>query len=275
MRDPFTSNEAMDEVMSEIEAPALPPALQTGGKIAGIIPRDIEQVFRLAKAVAASGLAPRGMETPEKLTVAIMHGLEIGLPPMMAIQKIAVVNGRPTIWGDAVPALILSKGFRLREWIDESGCAYCEVTRPDGSKTVRTFSEPDARKAGLWGKSGPWTQYPKRMLAMRARGFAARDGASDALSGLYITEELEGVDMKDITPEPERKSAAESKRDGTTEVFNEIRGEIANAVSLEMLDHVIEVHRDELDAMPRKWAQMVQDDYEVKAAEFRATKEVA
>ena len=83
------------------------------------------------------------------------------------------------------------------------------------------------------------------------------------MSGLYIAEEAQ--DIVDITP---RKSSAASKRDGTTEVFNEIIAEIASAVSLEMLDHVIEVHREELDVMPRKWAQLVQDDYEVKAKTF-------
>ena len=66
--------------------------LRTGSKIAGIIPTTVEEVFRLAKAVASSGMAPRGLDKPEQLTVAIMHGLEIGMPPMQSIQRIAVVN---------------------------------------------------------------------------------------------------------------------------------------------------------------------------------------
>ena len=152
--------------------------LRTGAKIAGIVPTSIEEVFRLATAVAKSGLAPKGMNTPEALTVAIMQGMEIGLPPMMAINKIAVVNGRPTLWGDAIPALLWANGFKLREWIDGDS-AHCEVTRPTGEVIERKFSTDDARKAGLWGKQGPWAQYPDRMKAMRARGFASRDGAPD------------------------------------------------------------------------------------------------
>lgn len=255
--------------MSDANITPLPVAasrIHAGSKLSAIVPRDIEETFRMAKAVAASGLAPKGMNTPEQIMVAIMHGMEIGLPPMQAIQRIAVINGRPSIWGDAVPALLLSKGFKLREWIEgtaDHAVAHCTVTRPDGDEISRTFSVPDARKAGLWGKVGPWTQHPLRMLQMRARGFAARDGAADALAGLYLAEETQ--DIVDITP---RKSSAASKRDGTTEVFNEIIAEIASAVSLEMLDHVIEVHREELDVMPRKWAQLVQDDYEVKAKTF-------
>lgn len=194
--------------------------LKAGGQISPIIPQTIEEVFRLSQGIAASGLAPQGMNTPEQITVAILTGLEIGLPPMFAIQKIAVINGRPSIWGDAVPALLWSRGFKLREWIegeDDARVAHCEVTRPDGSKIERTYSVQQAKKAGLWqtqekvkrkSKEGgyyekdndsPWFRFQERMLPMRARGYACRDGAADVLSGLYLREELDEP-MRDITP---------------------------------------------------------------------------
>lgn len=177
-------------------------ALKAGGQIAAIVPQSIEEVFRLSQGIANSGLAPRGMDKPEQITVAILTGLEIGLPPMFAIQKIAVINGRPSIWGDAVPAILWAKGFKLRERMEGDGetrTAVCELVRPDGEKIERSFSVAMARKAGLWGKAGPWAQHPDRMLQMRARGFTCRDGAADALSGLYLSEEIEPP-MRDVTP---------------------------------------------------------------------------
>ena len=196
-------------------------ALKSGGQIAGIIPQSIEEVYRLSKYIASSGLAPQGMNTPEQITVAIMTGLEVGLPPMFAVQKIAVINGRPTIWGDAVPAFLWSRGFKLKEWTvgaDNDRVAHCKVTRPDGTEIERTYSVRQAIKAGLWqttekvrrrNKSGefyekdndsPWFRFQERMLPMRARGYACRDGAADVLSGLYLTEEMEDPPMRDITP---------------------------------------------------------------------------
>lgn len=169
--------------------------LRTGGQIAPIIPTSIEEVFRLATAISKSGLAPNGIKSPEQITIAIMHGMEIGLPPMQAVNKIAVVNGKPTVWGDAVPALLYARGFKIKEWIDGE-TAFCTVTRPDGTAITRSFSKADAKTAGLLDKAGPWKQYPNRMLAMRARGYAARDGAADVLSGMYITEELDGGELK-------------------------------------------------------------------------------
>lgn len=187
--------------------------LSAGGKISGIIPTTIEEVFRLATAISKSGLAPANMNTPEKLTVAIMQGLEIGLPPMMAVNRIAVVNGRPTLYGEAIPALLLSRGFRLVETMEGTGekrLARCRVIRPDGDAQERTFSVEDAKTASLWGKAGPWKQYPDRMLQMRARGFAARDHAADVLGGLYLTEEAEDIpNVKDITPKPDNEPAKE------------------------------------------------------------------
>lgn len=174
-------------------------ALKAGGQIVGIVPHTIDEVFRLAQGIASSGLAPKDMATAEKVTVAIMTGMELGLPPMFAVQKIAVINGRPSLWGDAIPALLYARGFKLREWTD-GDTAHCEVTRPTGDKITRSFSDADAKAAGLLGKSGPWTQYKARMRQMRARGFAARDGAADVLGGMYLREELEDAQMKDVSP---------------------------------------------------------------------------
>lgn len=240
--------------------------LRAGGRVTAIIPQSVEEVFRLATAVAKSGLAPSTMRTAEQITIAIMHGAEIGLPPMMAIQKIAVVNGRPTIWGDALPALLLARGFRLDEAIDgtdDGRGATCTVIRPDGSKITRRFTIGDAKLAGLWGKAGPWKQYPDRMLQMRARGYAARDGAADVLSGLYVAEEVQDIDIA-----PKRKSSAECKRDGTQARFDEIRRQIAAAHDAETVKRIIADNHDELSTMAAGWADLINGDAETRVLEL-------
>lgn len=238
-------------------------ALRTGGAITGIIPQSIEEVFRVATAVAKSGLAPNGMNTAEKLTVAIMHGMEIGLPPMQAIQRIAVVNGRPTVWGDAIPALLQSRGFKIRELMLLSGdhrTAVCEVIRPDGEQIERKFSVADAKTAGLWGKAGPWKQYPDRMLQMRARGYAARDGAADVLAGLYLREEME--DDEATAP----KSAYRARKDGD---FEKITGALKDCKTGDEIDAVMANMGETLDKVPRKWHEHI--DEHVEAARKRVS----
>lgn len=166
-----------------------------------IVPQNMEEAYRLSQAVMQSGLAPKGLQNPQACMVAIMHGLEIGLPPMQALQRIAVINGRPTLWGDGAMALVRGSGKAksIKEAIEGTGdnrVAVCLVVRRDDpeSPIEGRFSVQDAKTANLWGKSGPWQQFPERMLKMRARAFALRDGFADVLGGMYLTEELQGTE---------------------------------------------------------------------------------
>jgi len=202
--------------MNAIEPASRNPVMLSGGAVRAIVPQSMEDAYRLAKAICVAGMAPKGLDTPEKCMVAIMHGMEIGLPPMTALQRIAVVNGRPTIWGDGAMSLVRASGICefVRERIEGQGddrVAVCEAKRRhEIEPIIRSFSVVDAKRAGLWGKSGPWQQFPDRMLQMRARAFALRDGFADVLGGLYLKEEIEderaGV-ARDFTPSIPRPPA--------------------------------------------------------------------
>lgn len=183
--------------MSNITALEPRTSLAVGGKVSAIVPQNMDEAFRLAQAICHAGMAPKGMDTPEKAMIAIMRGLEVGLTPMMALDKIAIVNGRPTIWGDGAMGLVRASGLAeyVKEYIEGEGdsrVAVCAAKRRgEPEPIVRRFSVTDAKKAGLWGKSGPWQQFSERMLQMRARAFALRDGFADVLGGLYLKEEIE------------------------------------------------------------------------------------
>lgn len=187
---------------------ATPPAKprNLGMSARGVTFNDMGDLWRFATAVANSGLAPKGIEKPEAIVVAIQMGLEIGLSPMASLQNIAVINGRPSLWGDAMLAVCRSSGVfdesAFEETVDGEGQnrkATCTVRRlPNGKPYVSTFSMADAKQAGLQGKAGPWTQYPDRMLKMRARGYALRDTFGDFLRGMYTAEEVrDGFDDRE------------------------------------------------------------------------------
>ncbi|MDB5448066.1 MAG: hypothetical protein JWQ97_3383 [Phenylobacterium sp.] len=188
--------------------PAAPkPQIMAGGQVAALIPQSLEEAFRVSQAIALSGLAPRGIDKAEQIMVAIMAGAELGLAPFQSLQSFAVVNGRPTLWGDGLLAVVRGRGVKVREWLDGEGdnmVARCECTRPDsGEQIEREFSVADAKKAGLWGKAGPWQQYPKRMLQMRARALSLRDGCADMLRGIQVREEVDDYQpIRNVTPEP-------------------------------------------------------------------------
>lgn len=215
----------MNEIPVTDSGPRKPP-LMAGARPIAIVPQSMEEAYRMANAVCSAGMAPAGLDTPEKAMVAILHGLEIGLAPMAALQRIAVVNGRPTIWGDGAIGLVRSSG--LCEWVretisgeGETRFAKCEAKRKgDPEITMRTFSVDDAKRAGLWSpqpritrfkKDGgayekdndsPWHRYPDRMMQMRARAFVLRDLFADVLGGLYLREEIEDDTRDGRRPPP-------------------------------------------------------------------------
>ena len=169
---------------------------------------SFDDMWRFARAAIASGLTPKGIDTPEKALICLQMGAEVGLSPMASLQNIAPINGRPTIWGDAVPAVCARVVENYRDeqigTIGSDDFGYRVSVKRAGrtDPTVRTFTIAHAKKAGLWGKQGPWSQYPERMLLMRARTFAYRDSCPDALRGLYTTEEIRdmGAEPKNVTP---------------------------------------------------------------------------
>jgi hypothetical protein len=126
---------------------------------------------------------------------------------MQSLQNIAVVNGRPTVWGDAVVGLCRQSPVckDIVETFTGEGdkmIATCTAIRVGAEPVARSFSVEDAKKAGLWGKAGPWQQYPKRMLQMRARGFAVRDAFPDVLRGLITAEEAADIPARDTFAGP-------------------------------------------------------------------------
>ena len=155
-------------------------------------PQTFEQALTFSNYLADSDMVPKDFKgKPGNCLVAIQWGMEIGLKPLQAMQNIAVINGRPSLWGDAVIALVRSSP--LCEYIieeDDGRTATCRVKRRGEPEQSRSFSMDDAKAAGLLGKQGPWTQYPKRMRQMRARAFAVRDVFPDVLKGLPVAEEV-------------------------------------------------------------------------------------
>jgi len=166
-------------------------------------PASLKEAQELATMLGNSQMIPKQYQgKPADTLVAMMLGSELKLNPLQSLQNIAVINGRPALWGDSMQALVQNHhafGGMTEAFNDATMTATCTVWRKGGEKHIAKFSKDDAQTAKLWGKQGPWTQYPKRMLQLRARGFALRDQFADALAGLISAEEAGDMPI-DITP---------------------------------------------------------------------------
>jgi len=179
----------------------------------GFAPATVTEAIQFSEMLANSNMVPKQyMGKPQDIMVCIQWGMEMGLAPMQALQNIAVINGKPSVYGDAMMALVQASPVceGVEESIEDEGTpnpvAVCVARRKGRAPVTVRFSVEDAKRAGLWGKQGPWQAYPKRMLQMRARGFALRDAYPDVLKGLISVEEAQDYPeetkrpAKDITP---------------------------------------------------------------------------
>lgn len=180
-------------------------------EVFSLVPKTFEEALKFSQIMAKSALVPKNyFGKPDDIFVAVQMGAEIGLKPMQSLQNIAVINGKPCIYGDACLALVKAHAAfeDIKEYYDEKiGTAYCEIKRKGQSWHKTSFSTEDAKKANLLGKPGPWTQYEKRMKQMRARGFNVRDTFPDALHGLITAEEAQDYSIINVTPHDDRSQS--------------------------------------------------------------------
>ena len=97
---------------------SLVPREATGNGIArqGIQIQTMEELWRLSGMLSKAGLLPKDVNRT-MACLSIQYGMEIGLPPLQAVQNVAIINGRPCVWGDA--ALGLCQQHPQFEWIEE------------------------------------------------------------------------------------------------------------------------------------------------------------
>lgn len=206
----------MSDTKDKVASP--PPAGKTlaklhgGAPIQAIVPTTLGECFALAEMVFTTGLSiPRDVDTPQKLTIIFMKGMELGLPPMAAMESVGIINGKACLYGDGIPSLLWSRGFKIKETYRQEGndlntcVAHCKITRPEGDEYEFEYSAQDAKDNGLWDtrekdnkgnpNKAPWFRYKRRMLRMRARGWLARDCASDVLKGIPIYEEQADIEL--------------------------------------------------------------------------------
>jgi hypothetical protein len=206
-----------ESLVTKRETDKIAPQSGKLSRAAAFTPQTLTEAIALSKLIANSELAPKDFKNkPANVLIAMQMGAEVGLAPMAALQNIAVINGRPSLWGDGALAVVMTHPDY--EWHKEGingendgRVAVFQIKRKGHEISESRFSVADAKKAGLWSKEGPWQTYPERMLKMRARGFGIRDKFPDALRGMSIAEEAMDIPV-DTSP------AKQKREEGTLDI---------------------------------------------------------
>lgn len=223
-------------------------------------PQTMDEAIKFSEVISKSGLVPKDYQgKPANCLVAIQWGMELGLAPLQALQNIAVINGKPSVYGDSLLAMVRADDRCMGvEETQEGGVATCIVKRrlSDGSieEVKRTFSMKQAQQAGLSNRP-TWKAYPDRMLQHRARGNALRDAFPDVLRGIITSEEAQDIEEpKDVTPTQEAVAAP------TIETLTQPKIEEAEVVQeppTSQFDKILEG----LSVVPEKGEDIVAEDF--------------
>jgi hypothetical protein len=206
----------------------------------------LESAKATAELLIQSGLVPSSFTynkskeaTLASVLVALQAGAELGLSIMNSIQGIAVIGGKPMIWGDTVLALCMnSPNFEYikEEFDSKNKTAICRVKRKGMPfETIRTFSYDQATTAGLFNKRNhngtpsTWMLYPERMCQMRPRNFALRDAFADVLKGMRVVEDYIGHEEVEINPFDKTVKEFEETSNGGLSAMDSIKNKISQS----------------------------------------------
>lgn len=156
----------------------------------------------MANTFIISGAVPASISNAAQMIMVFQAGYEAGMQPVEALNAFYIVNGKITMYGDAVTSQIIKAGHTI-EWFDcDDKSAEVEITRGDNGKKMRgKFTIEMAEKKGLFttakgGENVFWKKYPENMLKYKALGLIVDFIVPDALRGVSIKETIE-ADMGD------------------------------------------------------------------------------
>ncbi len=169
----------------------------------GVMIQAMDDLKEFAETAVKSGTAPKNMTVGQAM-MAVQAGLERGLGPLGGLQACVVINGVLSWRGWAAKGFIQQSGMVVPgsffsgcegsvDGKDADAVGFATAKRKGYDAPFRReFSVADAKRQGLWNKSGPWQTAPTNMLEWRAIGALARFEFPEILGGIPIAEEVAG-----------------------------------------------------------------------------------
>lgn len=160
----------------------------------------IEKVVYLAENICNTEFVPKDFRNSvPKTTAAVLHGRELGLPPMTALSSVHVIQGRVGTYAETQRALIQAAGHELRTTeMTETRCVIKGRRRGEEEWATASYTMSEAERSGDARKNPNYQSRPADMLLARATGRLAKMHFADVIKGLSAVEEL-----RDLAEEPE------------------------------------------------------------------------
>ena len=166
---------------------------------------DFSRAYKLAQVISTADIIPDNYKNKAAdCAIAIDMADRMGVSPMMVMQNLYVVKGKPSWSGQACKALIEGCGkfkpgsirpvYFGDKGTDSRGCYLSALWADTGDKVEGPeVTLKMARAEGWIGKNPKWTNMPELMLAYRASAFFARVYCPEVLMGVHVEGEAEDI----------------------------------------------------------------------------------
>ena len=161
--------------------------------------KQFDQLFRVANMLSQTSIIPATYQgKPQDCFVALEMATRMGVSPLVVMQNMYVVKGKPAWAGQACTMFINSCGkftgvkhvYTGEKGTDSRGC-YVTATRiSDGVQVNGVEVTIAMAKAEGWTSNTKWRNMPELMLAYRASAFFARVHCPEALMGVQLVDEI-------------------------------------------------------------------------------------
>ena len=162
--------------------------------------------FKVAQYLSHSNLIPQQYQgKTEDCAIAVDMADRMGVSPLMVMQSLYVVKGKPSWSGQACMSFIKAKYseaepvYTGERGTDSRGC-YIRAVKSDGEVIEGTEVTIKMAKAEGWTSNKKWINMPELMLAYRAAAFFARVYCPEILMGVAVEGEVEDMHR----PKPEK-----------------------------------------------------------------------
>ena len=184
--------------------------------------KAFQGLFDIGKMFATSSLVPQNYQgKPMDCAIAVDMANRMGVSPMMVMQNLYVVKGKPSWSGQACMSMIqASEKYKnvMPVYIgargsDDWGCYIKAIDRNTGEEVQGArITIKMAKDEGWYNKPGSkWTTIPELMLAYRAAAFFARVYIPNALMGCAVEGEAADIENSKKAPEIENAFGEEGK----------------------------------------------------------------
>ena len=165
--------------------------------------KQFDQLLRAANMLSQTSIIPATYQgKPQDCFVALEMATRMGVSPLVVMQNMYVVKGKPAWAGQACTMFINSCGkftgvkhvYTGEKGTDSRGC-YVTATRiSDGVQVNGVEVTIAMAKAEGWTSNTKWRNMPELMLAYRASAFFARVHCPEALMGVQLADEIYDAD---------------------------------------------------------------------------------